>query len=90
MEKMDNSDSDYRFMAMSDLQTQLKDANLKTDHDTEKRVRCITILLRQSFCRFPIAISLKSCILMLTIPKSFRTVTCATPLALSCCPQDAG
>lgn len=40
LDKMDNSDSDYRYMATSDLLTQLtnENAKIKADHDLQRRV----------------------------------------------------
>ena len=38
--KMENSDSDYRFMAASDLLTALTNHSIKVDPDTQKKV-CI-------------------------------------------------
>lgn len=44
LDKMDNSDSDYRYMAMSDLHSHLrKEKKIKADADTQKRV-CISLV----------------------------------------------
>lgn len=38
LDKMNSSDSDYRYMATSDLMQQLQNASLSADSDTQKRV----------------------------------------------------
>lgn len=51
MDKMENSDSDYRYMATSDLLSQLRNdkIKLKADHDTQKRLsRAVLKLLKDS------------------------------------------
>ncbi|CAN8063953.1 unnamed protein product [Agarophyton chilense] len=38
LEKMDSSDSDYRYMATSDLLTQLQTSSIRADHETQRRL----------------------------------------------------
>eukprot|EP00178_Gracilaria_changii_P005161 TRINITY_DN1838_c0_g1_i1.p1 TRINITY_DN1838_c0_g1~~TRINITY_DN1838_c0_g1_i1.p1 ORF type:complete len:1368 (-),score=313.45 TRINITY_DN1838_c0_g1_i1:1679-5644(-) len=38
LDKMESSDSDYRYMATSDLLTQLQTASIRADHDTQRRL----------------------------------------------------
>ncbi len=41
LEKMDNVDSDYRYMAARDLTTILKSSNVRADGDVQKKSRYI-------------------------------------------------
>lgn len=43
LERMDDSDSDFRYMALSDVIQQLKQGSIRADSDIQKRVRFVNL-----------------------------------------------